>query len=57
MNKFLITEPGAPNSAKFRGGGVAEVTGIDAILPGPIFKRVHFLVFLRKTLKKGLFLR
>ena len=47
---------GAPNSAKFRGGGVAEVTRLMP-LPGSIFKKVHFLAFLLKAIKKCLFLR
>ena len=42
---------GAPNSAKFRGDWRGNPTF------GFIFKRVHFLAFLRKAIKKGLYLR
>ena len=36
------------------GGGVAEVTRLIP-LSGPIFKKVHFLAYLRKSIKKGHF--
>ena len=45
---------GAPNSAKFRGGGLQMLPRF-ILLPGSIFEKVHFLAFLRKAIKKGLF--
>ena len=42
-----------PNS----GGGVEEVTKIDATIPGSIFKKLHLLPYIRKAIKKGLILR
>ena len=40
-----------PNS-----GGFAVVTKIDATIPASIFKKIHFLPYLRNAIKKGLFL-
>ena len=35
---------------------VADVSKIDATIPGSIFKKVHFLPYLHKAIKKCLFL-
>ena len=50
---FMRFHPGALNSAKFRGGGGWRGNPRYE----SIFKRVHFLAFLREAIKKGLYLR
>ena len=48
---------GAPNSTKFR--GIAEVVKIDTTIChnlGQFLKKVYFLAFLRKAIKKDLLL-
>ena len=37
-------------------GGVEEVAKIDANIHGSIFKKLHLLPYIRKAIKRGLFL-
>ena len=52
-------DQGRQTRQNLRREGDAEKAKIDATIPiaGPIFKRVHFVAFLRKAIKKGPFLR